>query len=342
MAIGVVTTDGGSADAISVDVNQDAEGTPLWTEYLDRHPRYVYKKYPTTNVYSHVVMCLLGLVSLLVGKGSNLGAATIHGSIAIAALVAARGYREHYIDGGYAQLLCSRVVEPVDGEERRMFLNMEYTEEGCPSIDVLALLVVIETVTALAHVWYAVSREYAIHMGVERREAGAEDKTYINNVRWMLEFPITAPGIMAVALIYAGQRNADVLIMTTLSLIGMTLMGSAVERPVPQTAAERATWGFIHRVATWTAPAFIFVGYLIVMANAWKRVQTASDDGTIPDLPSFVPPIIKAEIAALCLFPLISLGRKVISHRATEASWILASYLSKVPLALVILFAQRK
>lgn len=308
-------------------------------------------------------MFLLSIVSLLVGKGTNLGATLIHGSIAIAALVAAQGYRESYIDGGHAQLLCSRVVEPTDGEERRMFLNMEYTEEGCPSIDVLLLLVVIETVTALAHLWYAVSRTYAVHMGIERSDArdavqsdsdddnggddggqrgGGGDKAYINSVRWILEFPVTAPGVMVVTLVYAGQRNADVLLLTTLALIGMSLMGSAVERPPPHGSAGRAVWRLAHRVATWAAPAFVFIGYLATLANAWARVRDASAAGTIPDLPDFVPAIIKAEIAALCLFPLISLARRVLSRRATEAAWILASFLSKVPLALVILFAQRK
>jgi len=303
-------------------------------------------------------MYLLSIVSLLVGTGTNLGAVVIHGSIAIAALVAARGYRESYIDGGHAQLLCNRVVEPIDGEERRMFLNMEYTEEGCPSVDVLLLLVVIEAVTALAHAWYAVSRTYAVHMGIERSDArdavqsdsddngidgrGGGDKAYINSVRWILEFPITAPGVMVVTLVYAGQRNADVLLLTTLALIGMSLMGSAVERPPPRESAGRAVWGLTHRVATWAAPAFVFIGYLATLFNAWARVRAASDAGTIPELPDFVPAIIKAEIAALCLFPLISLARRVLSHRATEAAWILASFLSKVPLALVILFAQRK
>ncbi len=303
-------------------------------------------------------MYLTSFVSVLVGRGSNAWAATVHGAIAIMALVVATGHRDDYIDGGHAQLLCSRVVEPAGEEERRMFLAMEYTEEGCPSLDILMLLFVIEAVTAIAHVWFAVSRNYAVHMGTERADAlvdsdddvgggGAstlpgDQVPFLNDARWMLEFPITAPGVMVVTLVYAGQRDADVLALAALALAGMALMGNAIERPPPRTQGGRSIWKLRHRVATWAAAACVFVGFLVTILNSWARITTASDAGTIPDLPSFVPYIVKAEIAALCLFPAISISRSFLSRRATEAAWVFASFASKVPLALVILFAQRK
>jgi hypothetical protein len=130
--------------------------------------------------------------------------------------------------------------------------------------------------------------------------------------------------------------------MTALSVFGMALMGSAVDRPAPTSSAERAAWPFLQRAATWAAPSAVFAGYLLSLANAWARVQDAVDTGAVARIPDFVSAIVVLEFVALSLFPLISLLSVFMSDRTREAAWITASLVSKVPLALIILFAQRK
>lgn len=278
-----------------------------------------------------VVSLCVGVTSLLRPRQTNGFAAVVHGCIAVACLVAF-SHRDDYIDDGNIQLLCSRIVQTPADENRRMFLNMELTEEGCPAPNVFQLLFAVEAVTALSHAYLAVSAAYKSY--VNETEGGAK---YLNLPRWGFEYPVTAPILMVIVLAYAGERQYSVLVSQALATSAMTMLGLHVTGQ-----REKGVNGTIYRVTAWVAAVLVFIGFLVVFSGSWRRVTSAEADGTIGPMPGFVPWIIRGELALLIGFGIAPFAKLCASRTAMETIWLFLSLTSKVLLALILLVAQRK